>query len=85
MAQFTDDKKQAERLEDLHRKEEEQLAEMLATKYGIEYIDLTNKSIDTDALRLITAGRRAVDSDIATWEQLSRTTDFADGQQIAAS
>ena len=41
--------------------------------------------LGSDALRLITAGRRAVDSDIATWEQLSRTTDFADGQQIAAS
>ncbi|TSC87017.1 MAG: putative type II secretion system protein E [Parcubacteria group bacterium Gr01-1014_8] len=53
MAQFTDDKKQADRLEELHRKEEEQLAEMLATKYGVEYIDLTNKSIDTDSLRLI--------------------------------
>src|SRR5262245_42641718 len=53
MAQFTDDNKQSERLEELHRKEEEQLAEILATKYGVEYIDLTNKSIDTDALRLI--------------------------------
>lgn len=54
MAQFTDDKKQEERLEELHRKEEEQLAEMLATKYGVEYVDLTNKSIDTDSLKLIT-------------------------------
>ena len=53
MAQFADDKKQQERLEDLHRKEEEQLSEMLARKYGIDYIDLTNKSVDTDALRLI--------------------------------
>jgi NAD(P)-dependent dehydrogenase (short-subunit alcohol dehydrogenase family) len=41
--------------------------------------------LGSDALRLITAGRRAVDSDIATWEPLSRSTDFADGQQIAAS
>lgn len=53
MAQFTDDKKQVERLEELHRKEEEQLAGMLATKYGVDYVDLTNKGIDTDALRLI--------------------------------
>lgn len=47
------EKKQDERLQELHHKEEEQLAEMLAGKYGIEYSDLTSKSISTDALRLI--------------------------------
>lgn len=41
--------------------------------------------LGSDALRLVTAGRRAVDADIATWETLSRSTDFADGHQIAAS
>ncbi len=53
MAQFTDDKKRDERLGELHRREEEQLAEMLSAKYNVEYADLTKKSIDTDALRLI--------------------------------
>jgi len=53
MAQFTDDKKRNERLDELRRREEEQLAEMLSGKYGVEYADLTKKSIDTDALRLI--------------------------------
>ncbi len=53
MAQFTDDTKRDERLGELRRREEEQLAEMLAGKYGVDYVDLTNKSIDTDALRLI--------------------------------
>ena len=52
MATF-DEKKSMERLEELHKKEEEQLAEMLAGKYGVEYTDLTSQSIDTDALRLI--------------------------------
>lgn len=47
------EKKQEERLEELHKKEEEELAEMLAGKYGIEYVDLTSKSINTDALRLV--------------------------------
>ncbi|MBI4080111.1 type II/IV secretion system protein [Candidatus Kaiserbacteria bacterium] len=47
------DKKQAERLEELHRKEEEQLAEMLSHKYGVDYVDLTKKSVDSDALRLL--------------------------------
>ena len=47
-----DEKKQEERLHDLRAKEEEDLAKMLAGKYGIEYVDLTDKSIDTNALRL---------------------------------
>lgn len=47
------EKKQQERLDELRAKEEEQLAQMLAGKYGVEYVDLTSKAIDTDALRLI--------------------------------
>ncbi len=53
MATQFNDKKAEERLGELHKKEEEQLAEMLSHKYGIEYVDLTSKSIDTDALRLV--------------------------------
>ncbi len=53
MTLFADDKKRDERLQELRHKEEEQLSEMLATKYGVDYTDLTSKSIDTDALRLI--------------------------------
>src|SRR3989338_2434765 len=52
MALF-DEKKQDERLHELRAREEEQLAEMLAGKYGVPYADLTTKAIDTDALRLI--------------------------------
>jgi len=48
-----DEKKQDERLHELRAREEEELAQMLAGKYKVEYADLTNKSIDTDALRLI--------------------------------
>ena len=40
MADFNE-KKQEERLNELRLREEEQLAEMLSTKYGIEYVDLT--------------------------------------------
>jgi len=53
MAQFADEKKRTERLDELHLREEEQLAEMLSKKYGVEYVDLTKKSIDSDALRLV--------------------------------
>ncbi|MEU9125438.1 oxidoreductase [Streptomyces sp. NPDC048506] len=38
--------------------------------------------LGSDALRLVTAGRAAVDEDIRTWEELSRSTDFPDGTQI---
>ncbi len=47
------ERKQEERLHELRAREEEQLAEMLSSKYGVEYIDLTTKSVDTDALRLV--------------------------------
>jgi NAD(P)-dependent dehydrogenase (short-subunit alcohol dehydrogenase family) len=39
--------------------------------------------LGSDALRLIGAARAAVDDDIRRWEQLSRSTDFADGAQLA--
>ncbi|MEV0263986.1 oxidoreductase [Streptomyces sp. NPDC050617] len=38
--------------------------------------------LGSDALRLVTAARTAVDEDIRGWEELSRTTDFADGAQL---
>jgi NAD(P)-dependent dehydrogenase (short-subunit alcohol dehydrogenase family) len=38
--------------------------------------------LGSDALRLITAARTAVDEDIRTWETLSRTTDFPEGAQL---
>ncbi|QKV97355.1 SDR family NAD(P)-dependent oxidoreductase [Streptomyces sp. NA02950] len=38
--------------------------------------------LGSDALRLVTTGRAAVDEDIRTWEELSRSTDFPDGAQI---
>ncbi|BET47118.1 hypothetical protein RGQ21_21000 [Kitasatospora aureofaciens] len=36
----------------------------------------------SDALRLVTAARTAVDKDVRAWKALSRTTDFADGAQL---
>jgi NAD(P)-dependent dehydrogenase (short-subunit alcohol dehydrogenase family) len=38
--------------------------------------------LGSDALRLINAARTAVDADIRDWEELSRTTDFAQGAQL---
>lgn len=39
--------------------------------------------LGSDALRLVTTGRAAVDAEIAAWADLTRTTDFPDGHQIA--
>lgn len=47
------DQKSDERIEQLRKREEEELARVLSTKYQVEYTDLTSKSIDTDALRLV--------------------------------
>lgn len=69
-AQFNEHK-QEERLEELHRREEEQLAEMLAGKYGVEYVDLTKKSIDTDALRLIPE-KDAREAEVAAFHKLNK-------------
>ena len=39
--------------------------------------------LGSDALRLVTSGRAAVDEEIAAWADVSRSTDFPDGAQIA--
>lgn len=41
--------------------------------------------LGSDALRFIGAARAAVDDDIRRWETLSRSTDFAEGAQLAAN
>lgn len=48
-----DDSKSNQRVSDLRQKEEEDLAEMLAGKYGIPYVDLSGMTINTDGLKLI--------------------------------
>lgn len=52
MAAF-DDKRQEEALSALKLGEEEELARVLAEKYGVGYTDLTRVSINTEALRVI--------------------------------
>jgi type IV pilus assembly protein PilB len=56
-----DEDKQNRKLDELHRKEEDDLVQILAAKYGVEYINLLGIPINSDALRLIdeTAARGA--------------------------
>ncbi len=53
MVEFAD-LEQQKRVDFLRRREEEELAQMLSAKYGVEYIDLSLVAVNSDALRLIT-------------------------------
>ncbi|MEA2112940.1 MAG: GspE/PulE family protein [Patescibacteria group bacterium] len=48
-----DEEKQKVRLQELHKREAEELAKILSVKYGIQYLDLSTISVNTDALRII--------------------------------
>lgn len=48
-----DEDKQNKKIDELHQKEEEEVAEILSQKYGVKYVDLSKVSINTDALKLI--------------------------------
>jgi len=48
-----DEAKQDEQVSKLRAKEEEELAQILSNKYGVDYTDLSMVSIDTDALRIL--------------------------------
>lgn len=52
MVQF-DEEKQEERIKNLRLKEEEILAETLASRYGVPYLDLSVHPVNIDALRII--------------------------------
>jgi type IV pilus assembly protein PilB len=48
-----DEVKQEQHIDILRKKEEEELAQVLSSKYGVDYADLSGITINTDALRLI--------------------------------
>jgi len=48
-----DEEKQDKRVDELHLKEAEGLAQMLSSRYNLTYIDLTKVTISTDGLRLV--------------------------------
>ncbi len=66
-----DEEKRNARLSDLYKKEEEELAQMLSNKYGIQYVDLTRLAIDTNALRLIEEDR-ARKAEIAPFKKVGK-------------
>lgn len=47
------DREEQKRIEFLRRREEEELAQVLSQKYGVEYVDLSLVAVNVDALRLL--------------------------------
>ncbi len=71
-----DEEKQDKRIADLHAKEEEDLAQIVAAKFGIPYIDLSTLAINTDALRIIPQ-EEAEQSSVASFRATGKKIDIA--------
>jgi 23S rRNA maturation-related 3'-5' exoribonuclease YhaM len=64
---FNDNTPQMQKLKKLKMKSEEKLVETFAKNYGVKYIDLSTKSINTDGLKLIPE-ERARDAYMAVFD-----------------
>lgn len=70
------DAEQNKRIDFLKKREEEELAQMLSHKYGVEYIDLSLVAVNTDALRLLTEAE-ARDAEVAAFGQVGKKISIA--------
>ncbi len=73
--QFDEDK-QNRRVTDLHHKEEEELVQLLAGKYGVEYVNLLTVPISADALRLVDE-KTSRDSQVAGYALVDKKVKLA--------
>ncbi len=64
------------RLNELRKKEEEELAQMLSKKYDIGYMDLTRVSINVDALRILPEAD-ARDAEVAPFDKVGKKISLA--------
>lgn len=71
-----DEDKRKRKVGELLKKEEEELVQLLGQKYGIEYIDLSAVSINTDALRLIDE-HKAADAKVAAFAIVDKKVKIA--------
>lgn len=74
MAELNDDYKK--KIQDLRKKEEEDLALILSKKYSLQYTDLSGISINTDALRLIPE-KVARENKMAAFKLVGKNLDVA--------
>ncbi|MBI2482479.1 MAG: type II/IV secretion system protein [Candidatus Vogelbacteria bacterium] len=75
MPNFNDDS-QLRRVDDLRAKEAEKLSQLLADKYQLPYLDLSQTAINTDALRLIPE-IEAREAGVAAFKLVGRTISLA--------
>ena len=75
MVVFNDTEEQ-KRIEFLRKREEEDLAQMLSHKYGVEYADLSLVAVNTDALRLVTE-KEARDAELAVFGRVGKRVSVA--------
>jgi type IV pilus assembly protein PilB len=75
MVEFAD-LEQQKRVDFLRRREEEELAQMLSQKYGVEYIDLTLVAVNSDALRLLTEAESR-DAEVAAFGRVGKRVSLA--------
>lgn len=71
MSNFADEEKQDIRLAELRKKEEEDVIRILATRYGLNFIDLRQIPINTDALRIVNEDV-AREAKLAVYDKVSK-------------
>lgn len=76
MIDFDNEEKQGKRLEELRKKEEEEVVRILSAKYGLNFIDLKPVPINTDGLRLIPENL-AREAKIAVFEKVGKKIQVA--------
>lgn len=76
MSNFADEEKQDIRLAELRRKEEEDVVRILATRYGLNFIDLKSMSINTEGLKLIPE-ELAREAKIAVFDKIGKKIQVA--------
>jgi type IV pilus assembly protein PilB len=76
MTDFDNEEKQKIRLEELRKKEEEDVVRILATRYGLNFIDLKPIPINTEALRLIPEDN-AREAKIAAFDKVGKKVQVA--------
>ncbi len=71
-----DEEKQNKKLEEIHRKEEEELMQILSQKYKLQYIDLSRTSINNEALQLV-GEKEARNAFIAVFDRVGNKISIA--------
>ena len=71
-----DETKSNKKIEALHKKEEEELASVLSSKYGLQYVDLSRVSINAEALGLINENV-AKEAELAVFNKVGKKISIA--------